>query len=102
MPSDLPDLEHQAAPTDSSSSQTETPADVQSPAERPPQRMLIGSERDRGVPIETKAKPVTPASPPAAPAAPKKQPPKHYPPPNIRDQLSPDLEAEYQEALADL
>ena len=28
--------------------------------------------------------------------------PKHYPPPNIRDQLSPEMEAEYQAALGDL
>src|SRR5688572_16074055 len=38
-----------------------------------------------------KPMPVTPAAPPA----PKKE-PKHYPPPNIRDQLSPELEQEYQ------
>jgi small subunit ribosomal protein S1 len=44
-----------------------------------------------------KPKPVTPAAPPA----PKKE-PKHYPPPNIRDQLSPELEQEYQAALGDL
>jgi small subunit ribosomal protein S1 len=39
--------------------------------------------------------------PPTRPTA-RKQAPKHYPPPNIRDQLSPELEAEYQAALADL
>jgi small subunit ribosomal protein S1 len=44
-----------------------------------------------------KPKPVTPAAPPAA-----KKEPKHYPPPNIRDQLSPELEQEYQAALGDL
>jgi small subunit ribosomal protein S1 len=86
------------------------------------QRILIGSQRDRGVALEAKAKPVTPAAPPAAqpersesaPAtddAPietptvrpiiKKQ-ATHYPPPNIRDQLSPELEAEYQAALGEL
>ena len=67
-----------------------------------PQRILIGSERDRGTPSEAKPKPVTPASPLATPVAPKKREPKHYPPPNIRDQLSPDLEAEYQAALGDM
>ena len=44
-----------------------------------------------------KPKPVTPA----APTTPKKE-PKYYPPPNIRDQLSPELEQEYQAALGDL
>jgi len=43
-------------------------------------------------------KPVTPAAPPPAP----KREPKHYPPPNIRDRLSPELEKEYEEALGDL
>jgi ribosomal protein S1 len=59
----------------------EAPAAVQGvpPVEEPPKPM-----------------PVTPAAPPA----PKKE-PKHYPPPNIRDQLSPDLEQEYQAALGD-
>ena len=42
-------------------------------------------------------KPVTPAAPPAV-----KKEPKHYPPPNIRDRLSPELEKEYEEALGDL
>ena len=33
---------------------------------------------------------------------PRNIPHKHYPPPNIRDQLSPELEAEYEAALSDL
>jgi small subunit ribosomal protein S1 len=44
-----------------------------------------------------KPKPVTPAAPPA-----QKKEPKYYPPPNIRDQLSPELEQEYQAALGDM
>jgi predicted RNA-binding protein with RPS1 domain len=44
-----------------------------------------------------KPQPLTPAAPPA----PKKE-SKHYPPPNIRDQLSPELEQEYEAALGDL
>jgi small subunit ribosomal protein S1 len=46
-----------------------------------------------------KANPVTPAAPSAPP---KKQERKHYPPPNIRDQLTPEMEQEYQEALGGL
>lgn len=79
-------------------------ADPTAPAERPPQRMRIGSERDQGPSPAAKPKPVTPPAdpPPEAKPSPKRQPHKHYPPPNIRDQLSPELEAEYQAALADL
>jgi small subunit ribosomal protein S1 len=66
---------------------------------RPSQRIQIGSQRT-SAPAEAKAKPVTPASP-AAPT-PKKKETKHYPPPNIRDQLTPEMEREYQEALGDL
>src|SRR5262249_4427133 len=65
-------------------------------------RMRIGSERDEAVQPAAKPQPVTPAAPPLQKPAPKKQPPKHYPPPNIRDRLSPELEAEYQAALGDL
>jgi small subunit ribosomal protein S1 len=74
------------------------------PAERPLQRMRIGSERDQVADTAAKPNPVTPptAPPPAAKQLPKKQPPKHYPPPNIRDQLSPELQAEYEAALSDL
>ncbi|MCI0335203.1 MAG: S1 RNA-binding domain-containing protein [Planctomycetes bacterium] len=69
-------------------------------ADRPSQRIQIGSQRATAAPQEAKAKPVTPAAPAAPP--PKKREPKHYPPPNIRDQLSPELEQEYQEALGDV
>ncbi len=86
-------------PADTASNRPESEIKTDLPR---PQRILIGSERDRGTPTEAKPKPVTPASPPAAPVAPKKREPKHYPPPNIRDQLSPDLEAEYQAALGDM
>jgi small subunit ribosomal protein S1 len=73
-----------------------------SAGERPAQRMKIGSERG-GDASEAKANPVTPVAPSSAPkpAAPKRE-PKHYPPPNVRDQLSPELEAEYAAALGDL
>jgi small subunit ribosomal protein S1 len=76
------------------------------PAPRPSQRILIGSQRPSaaaeagGDAVSADAetpKPVTPA----APAAAKKE-PRKYPPPNIRDQLSPELEQEYQAALGEL
>ncbi len=91
-------------------------------ADRPSQRIRIGSQRssileqlkqqsdaeateppaeEAGPPpaqAEAKAepKPVTPVAP-----APKKE-PKKYPPPNVRDQLSPELELEYAAALGDM
>ena len=65
--------------------------------DRPSQRIQIGSQRDSGV-TEAKPKPVTPAGPPPV----KKKEPKHYPPPNIRDQLSPEMEAEFEAALGEL
>lgn len=84
-----------------SSSEHETGVPV-STSEGPLRRIKIGSERDGSASVE-QAKPVTPGSPSATakpPAA--KREPKHYPPPNIRDQLSPELEAEYMSALSDL
>jgi small subunit ribosomal protein S1 len=99
-----------------------------SPAEehvdRPSQRIRIGSQRSAilehlkqqseteaadpestqaspPVPAEQEAKaepkPVTPVAPPAA-----KKEPKKFPPPNVRDQLSPEMELEYAAALGDL
>jgi ribosomal protein S1 len=68
--------------------------------DRPSQRIQIGSQRERPAPEEAKAKPVTPPAPAAKPAARKE--PKHYPPPNIRDRLSPELEAEYLAAVGSL
>ena len=88
----------------------------ESQADRPTQRILIGSQRAGESTADMKAKPLTPAAPLAAPPDEdtpgelpqpprqmvRKQAPKHYPPPNIRDQLSPELEAEYQAALGEL
>ncbi|HEX5471061.1 MAG TPA: S1 RNA-binding domain-containing protein [Lacipirellulaceae bacterium] len=103
MSSDLSDVDQLPPTTDSNSPehQPETPDVPPSPADRPAPRILIGSQRDRAVNIENKLKPAALAEPPAAKPVPKKQ-PKHYPPPNIRDQLSPELEAEYHAALGDL
>ena len=66
-------------------------------AERPSQRIQIGSQRENAVEEEApQPKPVMPVKS----AQPKKE-PKHYPPPNIRDQLSPELEAEYLAAVGE-
>jgi ribosomal protein S1 len=94
-------------PESSDVEQSQTGSETtEAPAARPAQRILIGSQRGGDTQTEAKGRPVTPAALPATPeAAPpksKKQPPTHYPPPNIRDQLSPELEAEYQAALGEL
>ena len=66
-------------------------------AERPSQRIQIGSQRETAVAEEPpQPKPVMPVKV----AQPKRE-QKHYPPPNIRDQLSPELEAEYLAAVGD-
>lgn len=66
-------------------------------AERPSQRIQIGSQRETAVAEEPpQPKPVMPVKL----AQPKRE-QKHYPPPNIRDQLSPELEAEYLAAVGD-
>jgi hypothetical protein len=106
MPSDSSDLAQSTTMPESpvAPPQAGETGSAPTPAERPPQRMRIGSERDQGSETSAKPNPVTPptAPPPAAKQAPKKPIPKHYPPPNIRDQLSPELEAEYEAALSDL
>ena len=87
--------------SDDSSADPFVPQDLTPPpAARASQRILIGSQRAAAKaadaePVE--AKPVTPVQPPPKPKA-----AKHYPPPNIRDQLSPELEAEYLAAVGDL
>ncbi len=66
--------------------------------ERPSQRIQIGSQRATSAAVEPpQPKPVMPVKT----ATPKKE-HKHYPPPNIRDQLSPELEAEYLAAVGEL
>ena len=68
------------------------------------QRAADDSRRDTEAKVPESAsdaqatpKPVTPAAPFGA-----KREPKKYPPPNVRDQLSPELEDEYQAALGDV
>jgi small subunit ribosomal protein S1 len=101
MHSDSPDLD-QSLPIPENAS-LQRPDDSSNPSlpagERPSQRIQIGSQRESSVAdaVEAKPKPVTPAAPPA-----KKKEAKYYPPPNIRDQLSPELEAEYEAALGEV
>jgi small subunit ribosomal protein S1 len=85
-----------ASNTAADPSSSETPLDVPQD-ERPSKRIQIGSQRESAGP-EARPKPVTPA----APSPPKKKEPKYYPPPNIRDQLTPEMEAEYHAALGDM
>lgn len=66
--------------------------------ERPSQRIQIGSQRSEATgEAKPLPKPVTPVAPPVH-----KKEPKHFPPPNIRDRLSPELEAEYLAALGEV
>lgn len=81
-----------------STDESQPTAPAETPAERPSQRIQIGSQRDSMSAAEPpQPKPVTPVAPPK----PKKE-EQHYPPPNIRDQLSPELEAEYLAAVGDM
>ncbi|MGI9457914.1 MAG: S1 RNA-binding domain-containing protein, partial [Aeoliella sp.] len=76
---------------------SETHADPDN-ASRPSARIRIGTQRADS----QEEKPVAEAQIPAAEPVPAKPPvedAKHYPPPNVRDQLTPDLEAELEAAL---
>ena len=69
--------------------------------ERPSQRIQIGSQRAAAGGVEAEApkpNPVTPGPPSQHPPTPSKR--KSYPPPNIRSQLSPELQQELDAALA--
>lgn len=81
------------------------PAARAEPAPATPELQPATEPAPAAVPAADVAAPAEPAAAPTpAPAkpapAPKKQ-RQHYPPPNIRDQLTPDLEAEYLAALGD-
>jgi small subunit ribosomal protein S1 len=69
------------------------------PEERPSQRIQIGSQRDADA-EPPRPKPLTPGTgaPPAERPEKKR---KNYPPPNVRAQLSPELEKELEAALAE-
>src|SRR5262245_29648914 len=88
-----------AVPPEAASPSTAAPAE---PAgDRPSQRIQIGSQRDPGgAPSPPpQPKPVTPG-PPRADRPPTEFKKKSYPPPNVRSQLSPDLQQEMDAALA--
>lgn len=89
------------APDQNDSSNISSPErsqDAPPSEERPSQRIQIGSQRAE---TAAEAKPVPkPVTPVAAPV--QKKEPKHFPPPNIRDRLSPELEAEYLAALGEV
>jgi small subunit ribosomal protein S1 len=101
---DAEETEAQAPPSAQIGQETAPPR-----ADRPSLRLRIGSQRkaddrpDVAATSESSAPPITSAPESTSQTAPptKKQ-PKKYPPPNIRDQLSPELEQEYQAALGDL
>jgi small subunit ribosomal protein S1 len=97
------------------------PSQKEAPATRPSERIRIGSQRNSiyrsggGLvsddveeanrveqPPDAEEKPKPQPVTPAVPPAPRKEPPKHYPPPNIRDELTPEMEAEYLVAIGDL
>jgi len=64
--------------------------------ERPSGRIQIGTQREADTAESAEAKPVTPGtSTPQEPEVTK----SNYPPPNVRDQLSPELEREIEAAL---
>src|SRR5437868_2086857 len=79
--------------------ESETPAG-ETPSSQTPSSPAPSLEAPANESGETKPNPVTPTAPPPKPAA--KREPKYYPPPNIRDRLSPELELEFQAALGDL
>ncbi len=69
---------------------------------RPSERLQIGTQRAEDVPETAIAKPLTPVQPAGESDSPADQPEpakKSYPPPNVRDKLSPELEQELAAAL---
>jgi len=65
-------------------------------AERPSERIQIGTQRKADAVDTAEAKPVNPGSSTPRETEPTKS---NYPPPNVRDQLSPELEKELEAAL---
>ncbi len=63
---------------------------------RPSERIQIGTQREADAVDTAEAKPVNPGSSTPKAPEPKKS---NYPPPNVRDQLSPELEKELEAAL---
>jgi ribosomal protein S1 len=105
--------------TDLNQSQSQSEVSREQPpaaeSERPSQRIRIGSQRTtwkppqlpqpaetqpvptEPAPAEEQPEPTAPVAPPAA-----RKVPKNYPPPNIRDRLSPDLEQEFEAAIGEI
>ncbi|NOY43343.1 MAG: S1 RNA-binding domain-containing protein [Planctomycetes bacterium] len=71
-------------------------AEVAAPETRPSERIQIGTQRDKDSAEQAQANPVTPGSSEPSEPIPTKS---NYPPPNVRDQLSPELEQELEAAL---
>jgi len=91
----------EAKPTDESSSgetSEEKPTDESSvpEASAPSTRIQIGSQREDDDAAKAVAKPMIPGT--ATPSEPVRE-ESHYPPPNIRDQLPPELEEQLEAAL---
>jgi len=66
------------------------------PAEKPSERIQIGTQRADDSVDQVQAKPMIPGSAESAEPIPTKS---NYPPPNVRDQLPPELEQEIEAAL---
>lgn len=84
-----------SAPTSTATESAPSPT-APADASPPSARIQIGTQREGKSAAEIKAKPVS-----QSPSTPQEAPPekKHYPPPNTRGELSPELEAEYLAAL---
>ncbi len=77
-------------------------AETSATEERPSERLQIGTQRAEDAQETAIAKPVTPVQPIGEPDSAATQPEpakKSYPPPNVRDKLSPELEQELAAAL---
>lgn len=72
------------------------PVSEQASDARPSERIQIGTQREADTADAAAAKPINPGT--ATPQEPE-QPKTSYPPPNVRDQLSPELEQELEAAL---
>ncbi len=96
--SSSPSLEtaSQPASVDKADVVTSEPVSEAPPAERPSERIQIGTQREKDSAEQAQAKPLLPGSETPSEPEPTKS---NYPPPNVRDQLSPELEQELEAAL---
>ena len=86
----MPEVASEAVPGSASTEVASTEAAA------PSQRIRIGTQRESDAADSAEAKPVNPGSSTAKEPEPTKS---NYPPPNVRDQLSPELEKELEVAL---